>query len=180
MTLRDTTDRYGTVTIMNHWLGAAIVIALLVSGLMLEDLARGPEKRQLIDLHNAIGMLTLIYLLFRVGWRLKFRFPAELPGPEWQATAAHVVHWVLLIDIVVLFVGAPAIVWSTGADFAILDLFAIPSPLARDMALHEAMEKIHEVAAEYVLLPLLGLHILAALKRSVLDKDGTLSRMLGR
>ncbi len=178
--MRDTADRYGTITILNHWLGAAIVIALLVTGLMLEELARGPEKRQLIDLHNAIGMLTLAYLLFRIGWRIKFRFPAELPGPRWQATVAHAVHWILLIDIVVLFVLAPVIVWSTGSDINILDWFAIPSPLARDMALHEAMEEIHEVAAEYVLLPLLVLHILAALKRSVLDKDGTLSRMIGR
>lgn len=180
MAFRDTADRYGTVTIVNHWLGAAIVIALLITGLMLDGLARGPEKRALMDIHNAIGMLTLIYVLFRVAWRLKFRFPAELPGPQWQATVAHIVHWVLLVDIVVLFVAAPVIVWSTGNPLAIFDWFAIPSPMARDMALHGAMEEVHEFAAEYVLMPLLALHILAAVKRAALDKDGTLSRMIGR
>jgi cytochrome b561 len=35
MRWRDTADRFGTVSIINHWLLAAVVIALLASGLVI-------------------------------------------------------------------------------------------------------------------------------------------------
>ena len=44
MNLQDTPARYGAVSVFNHWLGAAMIVALLAIGLYFEDMPRGDEK----------------------------------------------------------------------------------------------------------------------------------------
>ena len=44
MNLQDTPARYGAVSVFNHWLGAALIVALLAIGLHFEDMPRGDEK----------------------------------------------------------------------------------------------------------------------------------------
>ena len=44
MNLQDTPARYGAVSVFNHWLGAALIVALLAIGLYFEDMPRGDEK----------------------------------------------------------------------------------------------------------------------------------------
>jgi cytochrome b561 len=56
-------------------------------------------------------------------------------------------------------------------------LFTLPDIIAANRPLHRAFEDIHEVVS-YLLIPLLAVHILAALKHHYVDRDWTLMRML--
>jgi len=168
---------YGAVSVINHWLSAIIVIALLVSGMMLEELPRGPERLALINFHNGVGVLTALFILFRVAWRLKQGFAAEPPGPRWQATAARAAHWMLLAAMVVLTVTGPFWEWAEGHDLNVFGWFTLATPMAENEALENVTHVAHALTAKAVLMPVLILHVLAALKRAIFDRDGTLQRM---
>jgi cytochrome b561 len=179
MNLHDTPARYGAVSVFNHWLGAALVVALLIIGLTFEDMPRGDEKRYWMSLHIALGALALLPLAFRVFWRTRSISPEPLPQPPALQKASRLLHIVLLASIAVLLVSGPLAVWSGGRAINVFDWFAIPSPLGEMPALHKALEIAHGFAAKALLFSLAA-HVLAALKHTLFDRDGTLWRMLGR
>lgn len=177
MSLSDTAGRYGLVSVANHWLAAAAMVALFVIAQMFEDLPRGPERQALVGLHLSLGTLAALYLLFRVAWRARAGFPPTLAA-GWQDRAARLIHRLLLADIVVLAITGPLIVWTVGRGLPVFGLFEVPSPLPKLVPLHDALEVVHKLAAKPVLLPLLALHVLGALKHAAMDRDGTLRRIL--
>ncbi|OZB17968.1 MAG: hypothetical protein B7X53_04805 [Hyphomonas sp. 34-62-18] len=63
-----------------------------------------------------------------------------------------------------------------GRPINFFDLFLIP-PIAENKEAAGLLRQVHGYVA-YALAGLIGLHILAALKHAVIDRDGTLARML--
>lgn len=179
MAMQDNTNTYGKISRLNHWLGALLVLALLGIGLYFEDMPKGDTKRFWIQLHLAIGTVALLVLGFRIVWRMLSSSPRALP----QAVALHAlstaVHWLLLIGIALLIVTGPLSVWSVGRPFGIYDWLTFPSPFPEFRAQHKPLENIHGLIAK-IMLPLIGLHLAGVLKHVVIDRDGSLRRMLGR
>lgn len=178
MNMKDTANRYGLVSILNHWAGAVLVFTLLIIGLQFEDLPRGEEKTALVALHMSIGILAFSWLAFRVVWRLLSGFPKEMPGPAWQLKTAKIVHWGLLAVIAVAILTGPLSVLANGRGIAVFDWFTLPALLPQSEALHQVLESVHTFTAKPLLMILLIVHIGAALKRALMDRDGTLTRML--
>ena len=179
MNLHDTPARYGAVSVFNHWLGAALIVALLAIGLHFEDMPRGEEKLYWLRLHVSLGALALLPLAFRVFWRARSTSPVPLPQPPAQQKLARVLHIALLAAVVILLVSGPLIVWSGGRAIDVFGWFAFSVPLGEMPWQHKALEAVHAIAAR-MLLFVLAVHIFAALKHALLDRDGTLWRMLGR
>lgn len=179
MALQDDTNAYGKISRINHWLGALLVLALLGIGLYFEDMPKGDTKRFWIQLHLAFGTVALLALGFRIVWRIWSTSPRALPqAAAWQ-TLSKAVHWLLLIGIAILIVTGPLSLWSVGRPFGIYDWLSFPSPLPEFRALHKPLENIHGLASKIMLL-LIGLHLAGVLKHVVIDRDGSLRRMLGR
>jgi cytochrome b561 len=151
---------------------------LLGIGLYFHEMPRGEERLYWLRRHVALGALAFIPLAFRVGWRLASRLPAALPQAPWLQRSTRAVHVLLLIAIAVLVVTGPLIVWSAGRPIAMLDWFAIPDPFGELPALHEASETVHGVASQ-LMIPLIGLHVLGALKHALFDRAALRGRMLG-
>ncbi len=61
MSLRDTPTAYGTVSRLNHWIGAALVILMLGIGLYFHEMPRGDELRYWMGLHISIGALAAVW-----------------------------------------------------------------------------------------------------------------------
>lgn len=179
MNLQDTPARYGAVSVFNHWLGAALIVALLAIGLYFEDMPRGDEKLYWLRLHISIGALALLPLAFRVFWRARSTSPAPLPQPPRMQRLASALHVILLAAIGVLLLTGPLAVWSGGRAINVFGWFAIASPMGEMPALHKALETVHAIAAK-VLLFSFAAHALAALKHAVVNRDGTLWRIFGR
>ncbi len=179
MTTRDTPTAYGTVSRLNHWIGALFVLLLLGIGLYFGDMPRGPEKTYWRQLHIAVGTISIVFLLFRVFWRMRSTSPLALPQKPAMQAFSRLVHVLMLAAIVVMVVSGPLIQWTGGRPFGIFDLLQIPSPLAKSEIWHERLEVLHGWTA-WVLIYLIGFHLLGVIKHQFIDRDNILARMTGR
>ena len=179
MSIRDTATAYGTVSRLNHWIGALFVLLLLGIGLYFGDMPRGDEKRFWRMLHIAVGTIGILFLLFRVVWRLASTSPQPHPQRPALQLAARIVHGLLLTGIVVLIVTGPLIQWSGGRAIGVFDLLQIPSPFPKFDSWKDPLEQIHGFTAD-AMMYLIGLHLLAVVKHQFIDRDKLLARMTGR
>ena len=148
----------------------AVGFYLAFGGLTRE--AKGP----IMALHKATGTVLLLFIIWRVVWRLRQGFPAPVPGmPNWQLLASKVTHWGLLVMMLVMPLSGVTMSLLGGRPISIYGLFSVP-PLGKIEALADAAHEVHEYAA-WVLAALVALHIAGAFKHLLIDKDGTLARM---
>ncbi len=176
--MRHTTiTAYDFISRFNHWIIALAVIGMLAFGTYLADFVpRGPEKGALINIHKAIGVLVLVFGLWRVGWRLAQGFPEPAgPAPNWQHLIAKLTHWMLILGIIVMPVSGMMMSLFGGHDISVFGLFVIPGQ-EENRALSSAAGGIHAIFSK-VLIAFIVLHILGALKHHLIDKDATLVRM---
>ena len=174
--------RYTATAMAFHWLLAVGLVALLVFGWYMAGLPFSPAKLKYFNWHKWAGVTLLLLSVLRLLWRLTHRPPA-LPQamaeamPRWQHVAHHGVHLLLYV----LFFAVPLLGWaySSAAGFPIVWFGVLPLPdfVAPNPALAEALKPLHMVAA-YTLAALIVLHIAAALKHQLIDRDGLLRRML--
>ncbi|WP_264785673.1 cytochrome b, partial [Gluconobacter cerinus] len=75
--LIERTSQYGVVAIVLHWLIAGGVLLLIGMGLTMDHASLDPMRMfQLYQLHKSIGILVLLLVCLRVGWRLTHAAPA--------------------------------------------------------------------------------------------------------
>ena len=193
MQLTNTTSRYGAIDQTIHWLTAALVAFLLISGKTGE--IEPEQSSALYFWHSSIGVTILLLTILRIAWRFLSR-PPRLPATmsKWGRGMARTLHALFYI----LLVALPLSGWLAasseggsvmffGASLPRATASAPPSAIARgeeedELAgpgegKEEFWEETHEVLGN-VLLALAILHVLAALKHHFVDKDDVLQRML--
>jgi len=165
-----------------HWTMAGLVLTLLGLGLVMTqgsfDL---PTSFTLYQWHKWIGLLVLALWLPRLLARLAAPAPAAVPG--WQGRAAGVVHGALYG----LLLALPLSGWlATSASPLHLPLMVpvpfyglvrVPDLIGPDAAAAELLGRLHAVGA-FSLLALVALHVAAALKHALVDRDDILKRMI--
>ena len=176
------TQRYSTLAIALHWLLALALLGMFIVGSYMADLPFSPQRLQLYNWHKWAGVTILALSVFRLVWRLTHR-PPELPEsveaamPSWQLKAYHATH----VALYALFFIVPLMGWaySSAAGFPIVWFGQIPLPdlLPVNKEFAELIKPLHEISA-FALVGLAGLHIAAALKHQLIDRDGLLQRML--
>ena len=173
-----TNAAYGGLSRLNHWLGALLFGGMLIVGFILSyDVLSREAAGPVRDLHKATGTLLLLFAFWRVGWRMVQGFPPPVPGvPAWQDTASRLVHWGMLAALIAMPLSGVLMSLLGGRPINFFDLFLIP-PIAENKEAAGLLRQVHGYVA-YALAGLIGLHILAALKHAVIDRDGTLARML--
>lgn len=170
-------ERYSATAVLLHWVVAALVLVTLPLGLYMVELPISPAKLKYYSWHKWIGVTVFLLAVVRAAWRFGHRPPAPLPGqPRWQVVAAHGVHAVLYV----LLIAAPLTGWlySSAAGFptVYLGLVQLPDLVPKDEQLKQTFKLAHLVLT-YTMGALVLLHIVAALKHAIADRDGTLSRM---
>ena len=173
------TNQYSIISILNHWITAVVFLGMLGFGFYLgyADIVR-ETKGPLMGIHKSIGTLFLIFAFWRVGWRLFQGFPKDVSTmPAWQKFAAKTVHWLLLLGIIAMPLSGVLMSVFNNRAIDVFGLFAIPAQ-GKNEFIGGMAHNIHEIAP-YIILFLLILHIAAALKHHIFDKDATLKRMVG-
>jgi len=171
-------ESYTATAIALHWLVAALIVGAFTIGLIAVELAVSPQKLKLYSWHKWIGVSIALLALVRIGWRLWHPAPALPSGMRrWEqhvATGTHVLLYVLLLAI-------PVTGWlmSSASGFPVVYFGVLPLPdlVAKDKALADTLKLVH-YALNKTLLVLVVLHVAAALKHHVLDRDDVLTRML--
>ncbi len=158
-----------------HWLIAALVVLQFVTKLM----PPGAMTEQALNAwHLAIGPAILLIMLLRLAWRLTHTPPpppADL-SPVLQFVS-RATHWAFYAILILLPIGGWMSASGFGARPTLLGLFPLPMLIDKDKAAAETWGEIHGVFA-WVLLGLIGLHILGALYHLAVKKDGVMGRML--
>jgi len=128
--------------------------------------------------HKSVGITILALAVVRLVWRQKNQPPA-LPGtmPQWQVTASHLSHWSLYA----LLFAMPITGWlmSSASAYSVswFNLFQLPDLVAPNPEAKEVFEETHETLGKLLIL-VATLHIGAAIKHALFDKDGVLQRMV--
>ena len=181
MQLRNTSRRYGIISISLHWIFAIAVYAMFGLGLWMVTLSyydgwyhRAPE------LHKSIGVLLMMGLVIRVIWR-HISPPPAAPKTHSKftrisAVAAHITLYALLFA---LLISGYLISTAEGKPISVFGIFDVPATLVDAGSQADIAGVIHLWLAWSVVI-LSVLHGLAALKHHFIDKDDTLKRMLGR
>lgn len=177
MALRNSSQRYGTVAQILHWLVVALVTAQVVLAAIADELPRGVEKLAVMSRHKSVGITLLALVMIRIVWRLLDRPPPLPPMPRWQRIAAHASHR----GMYALLIAMPLTGWmmssSANRPVSWFGLVQIPDLVAPSESVNHLMHELHEGMA-VVLLALVALHVAAALKHQFWDRDGLLWRML--
>lgn len=177
MCIKNTTNRFGIVAILLHWIMAALIIGLLIIGLYMVDLPISAQKLKFYGWHKECGLLVLMLAVVRLTWRLRNITPTLADLPRWEALAARIVHGIFYFFMFVQPITGWLITSSAGIPASFFGLFTVPTLVSAN-AVHQALfTEIHQWSA-YALIGVFCLHVGGALKHYVIDKDHILQRML--
>lgn len=162
-----------------HWVSAAALLGLLVSGWWMVNTEDAAMRLALLRGHVAVGLSVALLTVLRIAWWwLVDRLPADIGGrPRWQAVAAHWVHRLLYLVILVLATSGIAMLALSGVGGSLFSS-GVPMPLPD---FREQPPSQSHVIAGWVLITLTVVHVGAALQHQWLKRDPVLRRMgLGR
>jgi len=181
MQWRNSARRYGLVSILLHWGVALAVFGLFGLGLWMVGLDYYSNwYRRAPELHKGIGILLLLAMLLRLLWRLASPPPPALASysPATRRGAA-LVHALLYLGLFALMLSGYLISTADGRAIEVFGWFAVPATLSGVDGQEDLAGVVHRWLA-WGMVGLAALHALAALKHHFIDRDATLSRMLGR
>jgi cytochrome b561 len=170
-------SRYTWQAIALHWLLAVLIIGMLLLGFSLEDIPRNtPARGFYVNLHKSFGVLVLALALLRLAWRATHKAPPLPAGtPRWQVLAAGWSH--RLLYVLMLTQALSGYLASSFGKYGV-KFFGIPLPqwAWESKAVQSFFGSIHGVVA-VALAVLVAVHVAAALKHLLVDRDGVFQRM---
>jgi cytochrome b561 len=177
--LTDTKARFGSGSVALHWIVALLFIALAVTGYGFMFAERA-QRGIWLDWHYGLGFILVVFAGLRLIWRAFNPLPELSPASRWEnllARANRILLWFLILAI-------PLTGWvaaSTGRrPLSVFGWVEFPRIWdTADRAMHGLSEDWHAWLS-HAFLVIFALHLAGALKREYLNRDGTLSRMLGR
>lgn len=172
-------QRYTRTAMVLHWLVAVLLLCQFSFGWYLNGIPRGvPARGYYVNLHKSTGILIGLLILVRLIWRLKHA-PPSLPNtmPAWQRRAAAVSH--RLLYVLMLMMPLSGYVASNFSKHGVNFFNSIKlAPWGSDDKLIYAFfNQTHKITS-WLLLTLVILHVLAALKHLLVDRDNIFSRIL--
>ncbi|MEW9904103.1 cytochrome b [Pseudomonas putida] len=181
MQLRNSASRYGLVSIVMHWGVALAVFGLFGLGLWMVGLHYySPWRKSAPDLHKSIGLVLLAVMVLRVLWRfVSPPPPAPATHGAFTRLAAKLGHAVLYLGLFAVMIAGYLISTADGVGIPVFDWFEVPALVSDLPDQADTAGAIHLYLA-WGLVIFAILHALAALKHHFIDRDATLTRMLGR
>jgi cytochrome b561 len=171
--------RYTTAAIVFHWIIAILVLTMLGLGLFMTGVPKGnPDRAFYFNLHKSIGVTTALLVIARLWWRAKNPAPA-LPStmPGWEVQASRISHALLYLCIIVMPLSGFAATQFTKYGVKYFELFKIPPMGSENKVIYDLLQGVHGVTAA-LLIALIVIHVLAAFKHLLFDRDKVFQRML--
>ncbi|MEM7564132.1 MAG: cytochrome b/b6 domain-containing protein [Pseudomonadota bacterium] len=186
--MNKSTSSYNIVAITLHWMIALLIIGLLIAGnfmVRLED--TDPLRYVLTQWHKSLGVIVLLLVMVRIGWRLLHRPP---PLPEtlesWEALAAHGTHLLLYVLMLAIPLSGWIMVSASPLEIPTLLFNGVEWPhlppfesIADKAEISELFASLHEIFG-WVLVAFLLAHVGAAFRHQWIKGDDVLQRMSPR
>jgi cytochrome b561 len=181
---KDGADKFATATVVLHWLVGISIIGLLAVGIYMEE----TKAYALYPLHKSFGVLIFFVAVARILWRIGNGWPVPAGDHQrWEHLLARAIHWLLIIGTVLMPISGFLMSSLGGHGVAVFGFELVPpnpdpanpdKVVAHNEMLAGLSHQVHGAAGVTMIVALL-LHVAGALKHHVIDKDGTLRRMLG-
>jgi cytochrome b561 len=172
-------QRYTTPAIALHWLIAVLIIGTFTLGLVMTDIpGLSPTKLKYFSWHKWAGVTVLLLATVRLLWRLFNRapgYPSDMPA--WQRQAAHALHGLLYVLIFAVPLSGYFFTLAAGVPVVYFGLFQLPVVIQPDPELKIVLKAVH-YWLNMLMAGLVGLHVAAALKHLLVDRDRIMQRML--
>jgi cytochrome b561 len=178
---------YSAVAIGLHWLIAALMLTNIGLAWYFGSLTY-PDNVPPIQLHKSIGITVLLLTVLRIGWRIGHR-PPPLPGhmapwERWAARATHYLFYFLMLAMPLsgwaMVSASPLLRAHPTVLFGVVPWPTLPFGGIDPDTLHglgKLFRKTHDTLA-LVAYATIALHVAAALKHHLIDRDDVLTRML--
>jgi cytochrome b561 len=180
MLLRNTPERFGLLTRVLHWLIAILIIFLIWLGWYMVDLTYYDRwYNASLWWHRALGLLVLALALIKIGWQLHSPAPhaAAATLKPWERKAAKAMHALLMLMMLLIPVSGYLISTAAGKSIPLFAGLEVPALFEVSERLRDLAEDVHEWLA-YATAFLVAGHAGAALKHQLINRDGTLARMI--
>lgn len=173
MAIKSSNAQYGSVAVFLHWLSAALVLALVATGLKAGGSEDAAAKVDLLQVHIPLGIAIGLLTLTRIAWWVfADKKPIAVPMPSWQDRLSRMVHFLFYVVILGMAASGIGLILLSGAGPAIfggdaaklVDFWNYPPRFP------------HGIGAR-ILIALFVLHAGAALYHHVFTKDDALRRM---
>ncbi len=178
MTWKNTTARYGSLSIGLHWLMFLLFIAVYALIELREIYPKGSDPREAMKTwHFMIGMLIFWLTWLRLAARVSGPTPDITPvPPNWQQLPAKLVHLGLYLLMIVMPLTGWLLLSAAGKPIPFFGL-QLPALIGESKEVAGQLKEVHEVIGT-IGYYLIGIHIVAALYHHYLVHDNTLTRML--
>lgn len=178
MSLLNTQTRYGSLSILLHWLMLLLFIGAYGFVEFHDMFPKGSEQRGLMmSLHFSFGMTIFLLVWVRLIARLMAPTPAITPAiPKWQHIISNLFHAALYIFMICMpFAGYIGRMLAGRVTY----LFGIPLPVFLDVNkdLAKTILETHMTVGNIGYF-VIGFHALAALFHHYVQRDNTLTRMI--
>ncbi len=181
--MKNSKDRYGSVSRIIHWLMALCIMSLLGVGIWMAGLPDDASNKMTVYmLHQSTGFLMLILVVVRVAWLVYTPAPAlpdavSVRDKRLTKTAKHAFYMLMVA------VPLSGLLMTNYFGFSVdfYTLFKVPLLVEKSKELGGIFHELHEVFA-FTLLGLLVLHVAGVIKhrRSGNPEEDVLPRMLGK
>jgi len=175
MRLTNSITEYGSISKIFHWLSAAVLIFQIPLGFYLVDLDFNEKRLTIESIHVLLGLSIFYITIFRLIYKLFNPTPplsnSIFPG---QRLIAKLNHVFLYITIIMVTISGALKKLFNGE---ILDVIFFSLEIKDNFDLAELFYDIH-IVANYTLISLISLHILAVITHKVLFKENLLKKIL--
>lgn len=180
----DTPEKLSHNTLLLHWIVGLLMIGLLASGVYMTE----AEVYALYPWHKSLGVLIALFVVLRVAWRVRNGWPKAVGDySSIEKLLSKLVHYLLLLGTVLMPLSGflMSAMGGHGVELFGLELVARnPDPqnpqevVPLNGALAGVAHEVHFLAG-YAIIAGVVLHVVGAYKHHLVDRDGTLRRMLG-
>ncbi len=194
----NTTQKYSKPAIILHGLTGLLILIMFALGWYMAELPKDAAKTAALDLfdlgvytmqfaeaitprtfyfnlHKSIGITLLLLIFGRLYVRLSHpvpAFPASLK--PWEVSVAELVHKSMYVMMVAVPVAG--VIMAINSKYGI-SWFGLPLVAGLDnKEMRETFKEVHEILGA-VFITMIVMHIVAAIKHKVIDKDEIMSRM---
>ena len=175
MRLKNNLTEYGFISKAFHWISAAALVVQIPLGFYLVDLDFGEKRLVIESIHVVIGLSIFYLIILRLIYKIFNPTPSLgnsiFPGQRLIAKMNHILLYITILTITIS--GALKKLFNG----EILDLFIFNLEIEDNFELAELFYDIH-IVANYSLITLISLHILAVIAHKVLFKENLLKRIL--
>jgi cytochrome b561 len=176
--LKDSSDGFGLISILIHWISAVLILFLFGLGVYMVDLTYYDDwYHEAPELHISLGLVVLLLMIARFFWRMVNPNPAYLSATPVQQITASLVKFALYVFIFIVIASGYLITTAEGQAASMFDLVKFPVIIQLDSANVDLAGEIHKYLA-WGIIALVALHTFGALFHHFVKRDRTLVRML--